>query len=184
MQRFSLWLWVWALAGCEGAAAPGVVVDAGAADAGWSGVVTVAGVEGWAPVEAGADPFEDRPEAVSCPAHGYRPEVTLFEVQTDVCRYGTFAQAVPVALRAGDVLRTTVWHLNLWAGEPAEAHIALRIGDVALWEVFVAIPSREAAYPVEVALPVDVPAGTPLYFHLHNHGANSYRLLGVEAVRP
>ncbi|MEZ4436231.1 MAG: hypothetical protein R3F65_27860 [bacterium] len=170
------------LVGCDEASAPVAVADA-EVDAGWTGVVTVADVERWAPVGAGADPFADRPDAVSCPAHGYRPEVTLFEVQTDVCRYATFAQAVPVALRAGDVLRTTVWHLNLWAGEPAEAHLALRIGDVALWEVFVAIPSREAAYPIEVALPVDVAAGTPLYFHLHNHGANSYRLLAVEAVR-
>lgn len=172
------------ISGCGEAAAPAGTLDAGAGAESWSGRVAIAALESWVPVAAEHDPFADRPGAVNCPPQGYRTELTWFEVATDRCPYATFAQPLPVELRAGDVLRTTVWHLVLWAPEVAEGHVALGLGDRLLWEEFVPIPRTEAAYAIEVTVPVDVPAGTPIYFHLHNHGANSWRLLDVVAERP
>lgn len=175
-----------ALVGCGGEDAdevPDVSVDAAVAES-WAGEVVLAPIEGWQPVAAADDPFDDRPGEVVCPEHGYGTEVTLFEVETEVCHYATFAQPTPVALRAGDIVRTTAWHLTLWAPEPAEAHVAFRLGDGPEWARRIAIPSAEAAYAIELVVDADVPAGTPLYFHVHNHGVNSYRLLEVEAVRP
>lgn len=172
------------VAGCGEPAPPAGPLDAGAAVEDWSGSVAVAALESWVPVEAARDPFADRPDEASCPPQGYRTELTWFEVATDLCHYATFAQPLPVELRAGDVLRTTVWHLVLWAPEVTEGHVALRLGDRLLWEEFVPIPRTEAAYAIEVMVPVGIPAGTPMYFHLHNHGANSWRLLDVVAERP
>lgn len=185
MRRVML-IAVAALVGC-GVEGDDAAPDAGpdAADAGgWAGPVTIAPIDGWQPVEAEDDPFADRPDEVVCPEHGYGTEVTLFEVETEVCHYATFAQPTPVALRAGDVVRTTAWHLTLWAPEPAEAHVAFRLGDGPGWERHIPIPSAEAAYAIELVVDDDVPAGTPLYFHVHNHGVNSYRLLEVTATRP
>lgn len=167
----------------DGAGAP--TGDAGVPDAAtaWRGTALLAATDAWQPVSAEADPFADRPEAVTCPPHGARDEDGLFEVETDICRYGTFAQPLPVDLRAGDVIVATVWHLQLWAAERTQGHVALQLGDALLWERYVPIPGHEAVYPLELPLAADAPAGTPLYFHVHNHGANSWRVLAIEARR-
>jgi len=166
--------------GCDGGgsdATPDARPDA------WQGTVVVAAAEDWVPVEASADPFDDRPADVRCPPHGARPEDTHFEVETDVCRYGTFVHPVPVDLAPGDTIEATVWHLALWAPERSEGHAAIMLGDRLLWERRVPIPGQEAIYPIAVTLDASAPAGTPLYFHVHNHGANAWRLLDVEATR-
>ncbi len=155
--------------------------DAGSAP--WTGTVILALPEDWAPVDAEQDPFDDRPPDVDCPIHGAKAEDGIFEVETDICHYGTFAHPIAADLRAGDTIEATVWHLQLWAEQRAEGHVALMLGDRLLWEDRIPIPGREAVYPVEVTLEEEAPAGTPLYFHVHNHGANSWRLLEVEAHR-
>lgn len=150
----------------------------------WQGEVTLAPIDGWAPLTADDDPFADRPAEVECPDYGAQTEDGIFEVETDVCRYGSFAQPLPVALRPGDVVEATVWHLQLWAPERAQGHVALQLGDRLLWEERPTIPGNEAVYLVEVPVEQDWPAGTPLVFHVHNHGANSWRVLDVTARRP
>lgn len=160
--------------------------DSGAADAAvatWAGAAVLAAPGDWRRVEAGADPFADRPAQAECPDHGATAEDGRFEVETDICRYGTFAHTVDVELLPGDTIEATVWHLELWAPERAEGHVALRLGDRLLWEARVPIPGQEAVYPVSVTLEDGAPAGSVLYFHVHNHGANSWRLLDVQARR-
>ncbi len=154
-----------------------------AVDAGWSGTRVIAEPADWVAVSAADDPFDDRPAQVQCPPHGAQAEDGRFEVETDVCDYGTFAHPLPVALRPGDVVEATVWHLELWAPERSEGHAALQLGEQLLWERRVPIPGQEAIYPITITVGAPAPAGTPLYFHVHNHGANSWRLLDVEAHR-
>ena len=135
----------------------------------------------WVAAPAEADPIEDRPAEVTCPAGGFGAEATVFEVETQICSYLTATQPLPAALPAGARLESVVWHLALVADPPAEAHVALRVGPHTLFDARIPTPTPEAVYPVAWTIPEDLPAGTPVYFHLHNHGYNSYRLGPVEA---
>ena len=69
----------------------------------WQGEVTLAPIDGWVALDADADPFADRPDTVECPDYGAVTEEGIFEVLTDVCRYGSFVQPLPVELQPGDV---------------------------------------------------------------------------------
>lgn len=164
-------------AGCDDGATGGDAAPS------WQGSVVLATPASWSLVDDAADPFDDRPTDAPCPPHGAREEDGRFEVETDVCRYGTFVRPLEVEVRPGDTIEATVWHLELWAPERTEGHAALRIGEHLIWERRVPIPGQEAIYPVSVAIDFSAPRGTPLYFHVHNHGANSWRLLDVQAHR-
>ena len=74
-----------------------------------------------------------------------------------------------------------LWHLWLWAPQVAEAHVAIQIGDW-LFEETVAIPGPEQSYNPSCMAPKDFLLGTPVVFHLHNHGVNSWRLLKIEVA--
>jgi hypothetical protein len=135
----------------------------------------------WEAVDAAQDPFTDRPAEVTCPPGGYGAEASVFEVETRICSYVTVTQPLPAALPAGARLESVVWHLALISDAPAEAHVVLRVGTWDAFEARIPVPTPEAVYPVDWRIPEDVPAGTPVYFHVHNHGYNSYRLGPVEA---
>lgn len=136
---------------------------------------------GWTAVSADADPFGDRPAEVACHVGGYGPEGLVFEVETDICGYVTATQALAAPIPAGAHLTSVVWHLALTNEAPATGHIALRVGEHLVFEARPQIPGPEAFYTIDWAVPEDLPAGTPAYFHVHNHGYNSYRLGPVEA---
>ncbi len=136
----------------------------------------------WVAVESTEDPFPShRPEEIVCPDYAYKVEgegdAELFEVETDLCNYVTLVQNSIRSGQAGDEIEIVLWHLNLIAAEAAEAHVALQLGSELLWEQNIAIPGPEAMYTPVVSLAKDWPAGTPVYLHLHNHGANSWRFL-------
>jgi hypothetical protein len=137
----------------------------------------------WRAVSADADPFADRPGTVICPAdsHGFeRVGGGLgYEVDTGACNYLTVAQPILADLQRGDRLTLKLWHYALTAPEPASAHVALWLDDAQLWEADIAIPSATALYTPVLEVPHDIPAGTPLLFHLHNHGANHWALVDL-----
>lgn len=132
--------------------------------------------------DASADPFEDRPGEVDCSALGYGVEGTYFEVETDDCAYGTFAQTLSRDVPAGTPLETVYWHLDLWAAEAAQGHLALRTDAVLLHEAYIDIPNSADVYTVNLEAPVDLSEGDTIYFHVHNHGYNSWSLGGLEAL--
>lgn len=137
--------------------------------------------EAWEPVPAEVDPLAShRPADVFCPVATFGPELGMFEVQTGACDYGAFAQPLIVDVRRGDRLVGTVWHDDLDAPEPAEAHVAVLLGDRLLWEIVVPLPGPANVHPFDVTLPEDANMGTPLGFHVHNHGFNSWRIAAVE----
>lgn len=128
-----------------------------------------------------ADPFGDLPDA-PCADSAWGLEDGLFEIATDGCGALSVVQPSLVAVRAGDRVHVVAWHLGLYAPEPAEAHVGLALGEAVLWEARVPVPSAEAFFDETVTVGADAPEGTPLTLHLHNHGANSWRLLTVERV--
>ena len=138
----------------------------------------------WRPAIAAEDPFEDRYADPGCSAGGYGVEGTIFEVETDLCAYLTATQPLPVDLPAGVTVETLVWHLALFATEPAQGHVALRIGEHMVFDQRVDIPGPEQVYPVTWTTPQDLPAGTQVYLHVHNHGYNSWRLGPTEVSAP
>lgn len=144
----------------------------------------------WTPLTPEDDPFADhRPAMAACPAGSYSGELFTdeyaFEVRTgaDECRWLSVSQPILVEVAAGDAIRVRVWHFELRAATRGEAHVALAIGGRVVWERRVAIPAEGGLLLDTVEAPRGWPAGTPLVFHLHNHGANTWNLLDV-VVRP
>jgi hypothetical protein len=107
----------------------------------------------------------------------------VLEINTDFCDYATVRQPSLRALVPGDIVAIRTWHYPLTAPAPAQAHLALAIDGEIAWEQLVPSPAEEAFVDGELALDRDLPAGTELQFHVHNHGANSYDLLAIEIVR-
>jgi len=104
-------------------------------------------------------------------------------VETGYCNYITVAQPTLVDLEAGDELHITLWHNNLTAIEPYEAHVALLIDGTLLWETTTPVPNPAAVYDVTVPITMSAPVGSTVQYHLHNHGFNSWNLLYVNRIR-
>jgi hypothetical protein len=143
----------------------------------------------WAVVDAADDPLADhRPAEVDCGSTGAFSEGRAYEIDTGLCNYLARSQPSLVEIRAGDRLFVAAFHDTLAATEAGQAHFALLVGGTVVWERFVDIPASPAIveatpFQDELLIDVDVPAGTPVDLHLHNHGYNTWTLLDVE-VRP
>jgi len=139
----------------------------------------------WSPAASDLDPIpEHRPLDDRCPEGSWGEEDGALEVSTGLCRYAWLEQPVATRVPSGAVLRAEVWHTGLDAPEPAEAHVALLMGETVAWEAWAAVPSDPTLW--EVLLDVDTPlaAGEPLRLHLHNHGANAWKLGPVTIEAP
>jgi hypothetical protein len=150
--------------------------------------VVVAYPDQWARVaDVEADLFgAERPADLVCDETGLSLESVgpdpAFEIQTDLCDYATAQQPTLVALAPGDTLSVRVFHWSLVADEAAEAHLALALGGEVVWERYVPIPSEPDLLEEDVVIERDLPAGTPLQFHVHNHGDNAYDILELKAT--
>lgn len=138
----------------------------------------------WQPVEGGDHPFGPGPEGEECPPTAYGAESGFFEVETDRCAWAIFSQPLASAAQAGEPIEFVAWHLDLWAQVEAEARVVLQIGDEVLWDETFAIPGPEGIEKFEQALTADHPAGEAAWWHIGNHGYNSWRLGDVEVVAP
>ena len=124
----------------------------------------------------GADPFDDRPADVQC-EFGFGFEDGFFELETDLCNYGGFVQPTLAPIRVGDTVDFLLLHENLVSDDPdARAHVAIAFGDHVAFETFIDIPAEAAFLDPQWVSTVDVPEGTPVHVHVHNHGINSYRV--------
>ncbi len=102
-------------------------------------------------------------------------------VETDACNPFVGAHPIAMAIAAGTTLRVRIWHYAL-VGD-GEAHVGIALDDAVVWDRRVTRPSDSGALiEEEFVAPTDYPAGAALQFHLHNHGINSFNLLGVEAL--
>ena len=133
------------------------------------------------------DPADDpwgalRPDDAECPARAWDVEGDTFEVDTGSCTWGTFWQPAALGVRAGMPVDLVVWHLDLWAPEPATGLAGIALDGEIIWEETAEIPGDEAIWSATVTAPRDVPAGAPVTFHVHNHGTNAWRIseLSVE----
>lgn len=143
----------------------------------------------WAVVDAADDPLADhRPAEVDCGTTGAFTEGNVYEIDTGLCNYLARRQPSLVEIRAGDRLFVAAFHDTLASTEAGQAHFALLVDSTVVWEQLVDIPASPGVveatpFQDEVLIDVDVPAGTPVDLHLHNHGYNTWTLLEVE-LRP
>jgi hypothetical protein len=139
----------------------------------------------WELVSAAEDPFDDRPPDPSCPSGSYLPEVLsgqdVFSVDTGACSYITVRQPALRDVARGESLVARVWHFALNAGDPATGHVSLRLAESTLLDETVPIPSPGGLLAIDQVADSPFAEGTPVYFHLHNHGDNSWSLVELSA---
>lgn len=130
---------------------------------------------GWVAVDPMADLFPShRPAAFRCLPQAWGAEGRTFEVDTGACEYLAVSQPSLLPVAAGDTLTATVAHFPLVALEPATAHVALAFDGAIVWEREIPIPSDTRIYEFSWTAQRTAPAGTPVQFHLHNHGSNNW----------
>jgi hypothetical protein len=151
--------------------------------------VVIASPYAWAETPLADDPFAQlRPEDATCDATGHGPDdfggEPSYEVDTGLCNYLSISQAALQALPAGTPVAFRVWHFDLEADldSPAQAYLALDIDGRVVYEHTVSIPATSELITGEFELQADVPLGARLTVHLHNHGANTWNVLSLEAL--
>ncbi len=138
----------------------------------------------WEEASSDADPFADlRPAGVDCNPFGYGPEdldgEQAFFVSTELCNYLTAVQPALVSIAVGDEVSVRVHHYELESDEPAQGQVIIALDGKQVWAETVEIPADrgwlEASWNAEGV----VPKGTPVQFHVHNHGANEWALVSL-----
>lgn len=137
----------------------------------------------WGPVAEADDPWaNERPADAVCDA-GYLYEDMVFEVDTEICTFGTFVQPSLLPVRAGQHIELILLHDNLYSPDgEAEAHVAIGLGGEMVWETAIPIPILQGLVRPTFEAPLDLPAGAPVHFHVHNHGYNNYRMIGLDLL--
>ncbi|MEM9462081.1 MAG: hypothetical protein AAGF11_48440 [Myxococcota bacterium] len=142
----------------------------------------------WVPVEVADDPVPNhRPSDVNCGVVGAYVEGTGYEIDTGACNYCARQQPSLVEIRAGDILSIAAFHDTLASIEAGQAHMALLLAGWPVWQEFIPIPASPGVvdatpFSEEIVVNFDIPAGTPVVLHLHNHGYNTWTLLDVEVI--
>ncbi|TPV95868.1 MAG: hypothetical protein B7733_07590 [Myxococcales bacterium FL481] len=137
----------------------------------------------WEAVEAAEDPLADhRPPDAYCHEDGTLiHESGTFDVIMDRCSYFMSRQPTLADIRRGDCIEIPFLHGDLISPEGGLSHVALLFGSDPFWERNLPIPSAaNSRYEYWLAT-ADIPAGTPIWFHVHNHGPNQY-VLGDVAI--
>jgi hypothetical protein len=144
--------------------------------------VLVAEAAAWGPAPASVDPQpEHRPEDAVCEV-GFALEYGTFEIDTGLCTYGLFEQPSMHDVPEGTEVRIIVVHDQLYAPEPSSAHILMSIGGSIAFEARVDVPGPYGLLEEIWVADRDIPEGTPLRLHLHNHGVNSWRILDIRTL--
>lgn len=140
----------------------------------------------WSTADA-RDPWpEHAPATTECSSLAWGDELSdgasVLEVDTGACDYLVVGQGILEAVAEGDAVTARIAHGELEAGEASEAHVGVVIGDWAVLDELVSIPAEGGTLGISEPAPRDFDVGASAVLHLHNHGANSWRLemLGVE----
>ena len=118
-------------------------------------------------------------------AHGLEevtPGVWSYSIETDRCHWLTIKQGVKRAVKAGDRAQLKVWHFELTAPQQAIAHVGLATEYEHLMIEEEPIPQEGRMLKFEAEFTHDLSVGEWIYFHLDNHGANSWHLLEIKLL--
>ncbi len=127
------------------------------------------------------DPMpEHRPDDAAC-EFGFGDELGVFEVDTGLCNYGVFAQPSLAPAPGGRPVTVVFTHDDLVAESSASGHVLLAIGDAVIVDEEVPIPKPYGLLQYEFTPAAEIPAGTIVTLHLHNHGYNNWRVVAVRS---
>lgn len=140
--------------------------------------------EDWELVPPSEDPIPGRPDGIApCPTRAAILEAGALEVDTTLCGWITLRAPARIRLGRGAEVEVFVFHQALSAPEPAQAVISVSAGEPPreLWRRDLAVPSASAFYDDVVELDEPIRPDESLFFHVHNHGANTYTLGHLQA---
>ncbi len=134
----------------------------------------------WKVVARADDPWAAGLTAdVTCTAAAIDTSRQALEIDTDYCPWVTVRQPLQTEIRLGETVRFIFLHSYLFSDPPARAVAELRIGGERYWHMDVAMPRHEAVHKPTWKAAREVAAGTPVEFHVHNHGDNSYGFIDL-----
>jgi len=136
----------------------------------------------WEFVAANEDPFApDEPK--ECAPEAYGPEevtgIWVYSLETESCSWLTVRQETVLPLQPGDRLRARVFHFALTAPTEATAHIGLAWSGDVFVTMDEPIPSHGRLVTLEYTVERPHPVGEDLFFHIDNHGENSWHLIEI-----
>lgn len=127
------------------------------------------------------DPMpEHRPSEVACDV-GFGDDYGVFEVDTGACNYGVFDQPTLASAPAGRPVTVVFTHDDLVADAPAFGHVLVAVAGAIVVDAQVPIPKPYGLLQYEFTPSAEIPAGTTVTLHLHNHGSNNWRLVSVRS---
>jgi hypothetical protein len=140
----------------------------------------------WVKMAPDDDPFaHERPGGLSCEpeffGHELFGEESSFGVQTGAnrCEWLSVSQKSQVGATTETQAHIRLWHFDLSSPEQGRAHVAIQISNKTVWEKQIDIPAASQLLTESVELTEELEADSPIVFHLHNHGANSWSLLEI-----
>lgn len=104
--------------------------------------------------------------------------------RVNLCNWITLTQPSLRNLRAGDQVEVRTFHDALTAPVPGEARMTFVVADQITFDFNELIPSDSAFESQTWTADRDYPAGTPLLWHVNNHGRNEYMLIEVNVCNP
>lgn len=126
-----------------------------------------------------------RPDDWFCDPSAFRFEILeghpSVEVKSELCNFLTIRQPIREPVRQGDELYIRLAHFTLNMPAGALAYMAVSANGCVLWEAQRRIPTGPALIEARFPAPFPMPDGTPVYFHVQNHGQNTYHLLEISA---
>ena len=140
---------------------------------------------GWISTGLEQDPFNEYwSDHVKCgeDEHGVEmlADIWAYSIQTGECNWLTIKQPSLSVIYEGDIVRAEVWHFFLSALEPASALVGLATPDAILAEMVELIPQPARMIELEFVAQTTIAKHTPIYFHISNHGTNSWHLLNIQ----
>ena len=121
------------------------------------------------------------PESVDCPVGAWALDGATIDVDTGACNYLSLRQPAGHDLPPGRRLRLSFAHLQLF--DPAQlesfGHLAISVEGQVIYERLVPIPHPARAYDETLVVENGIRAGQQIRIHLHNHGANEWKIFGL-----
>jgi hypothetical protein len=149
--------------------------------------VPVAHNAAWILGTAETDPFPLRPEGARCGSESVSIEENntglWYDILTDECDHATVRQTTLAELQSGDTLLVWVWHYAMdHKGGDFHARVALGDPPQVVWENTLPVPAQSGLLYEEITLDSSWPTGSPIWFHLSNHGVNTWSLVELARI--
>ena len=140
----------------------------------------------WQVVPLADSPFEVPTEARPCPLGDTARYEDLggeptFAVETLDCDYATVSQPLLTRLDQGESVSLRFWNFQLTRPAGSTAKVVVQLDNDVIWQTEIEIPSPSGLTTSSWIAPQRYPKGTPIYFHVKNHGQNEYNLVEVIA---